>query len=117
MLSPFTDRLLADAVRLHCAPPDRATVAGLTRDAATRNPRTATPSPSPPTITPSTDPSDASRPVFWVWLLRVWHHWRSAVVIVRPDTVIAWHRRGFRLYWTWKSRRGFVRPTVPADVR
>jgi putative transposase len=43
--------------------------------------------------------------------------WRTALVIVKPDTVIAWHRQGFRLFWTWKSRRRIGRPTVPADVR
>jgi putative transposase len=35
----------------------------------------------------------------------------------KPETVIAWHRRGFRLWWTWKSRRRIGRPTVPADIR
>src|SRR6266516_3129439 len=60
--------------------------------------------------------SQADR-LLWIWLSRVWSSWRSAIVIVKPDTVIAWHRRGFRLYWTWKSRRRFGRPTVPADVR
>ena len=54
--------------------------------------------------------------VLWVWLSRVWQEWQAGVVIVKPDTVIAWHRRGFRLFWRWKSRqRG--RPTVPADIR
>jgi putative transposase len=53
----------------------------------------------------------------WVWLSRVWTAWRTAVVIVQPETVIAWHRRGFRLFWTWKSRRRPGRPTTPADVR
>ena len=38
-------------------------------------------------------------------------------MIVKPETVIAWHRQGFRLWWTWKSRRRMGRPTVPADVR
>jgi hypothetical protein len=38
-------------------------------------------------------------------------------VIVKPETVIAWHRRGFQMFWTWKSRRRTGRPTVPADVR
>jgi putative transposase len=42
--------------------------------------------------------------MLWVWLLRVWDEWRPAVVIVKPETVLAWHRRGFRLFWTWKSR-------------
>ena len=37
--------------------------------------------------------------------------------IVKPDTVIGWHRRGFRLFWTWKSRQRTGRPGVPADVR
>ena len=53
----------------------------------------------------------------WVVLLRVWTEWRTALVIVKPETVIAWHRRGFRLWWAWRSRRRIGRPTVPADVR
>jgi hypothetical protein len=36
---------------------------------------------------------------------------------VKPETVIAWHRHGFRLFWTWKSRRRNGRPPVAADVR
>jgi putative transposase len=52
-----------------------------------------------------------------VWLARVWNDWRTALVIVQPETVIAWHRRGFRLFWAWKSRRRIGRPPVPADVR
>jgi transposase InsO family protein len=55
--------------------------------------------------------------LLWVWFSRVWGHWRTALVIVKPDTVIAWHRRGFRLFWTWKSRRRTGRPTVPNEVR
>jgi len=53
----------------------------------------------------------------WVVLARFWTGWRTALVIVKPETVIAWHRRGFRLWWTWKSRRRLGRPTVPTDVR
>jgi len=47
-----------------------------------------------------------SRPdrVLWVWLSHVWTEWRAALVIVKPETVIAWHRQGFRLFWSWKSR-------------
>jgi putative transposase len=55
--------------------------------------------------------------LLWVWLARVWNNWRPALVIVKPETVLAWHRRGFRLLWTWKSRRRTGRPTVPSDVR
>ena len=53
----------------------------------------------------------------WVVLSRVWTEWRAALVIVKPETVIAWHRRGFRVWWTWKSRHRMGRPTVAADVR
>jgi hypothetical protein len=52
----------------------------------------------------------------WVWLSRLWTGWRSALVIVKPETVIAWHRRGFRLFWSSKSRRRIGRPTVPRDI-
>jgi len=38
-------------------------------------------------------------------------------VNVKPETVLAWHRRGFRLFWTWKSRRRLGRPGVPPHVR
>jgi transposase InsO family protein len=55
--------------------------------------------------------------IFWVWLRRVWSDWRSALMIVKPDTVIAWHRKGFRLFWSWKIRRGKQgRPSVPREV-
>ena len=50
-------------------------------------------------------------------LSRLWNEWRAALVIVKPETVIAWHRRGFRLVWTWKSRRRNGRPTVTPEVR
>ena len=55
--------------------------------------------------------------MLWAWLSRSWHGWRSAVHIVKPETVLAWHRRGFRLFWTWKSRQRTGRPGVAADVR
>jgi len=49
--------------------------------------------------------------VLWVWFFRIWTDWRTALVLVRPETVVAWHR----LFWTWKSRRT-GRPRIPADV-
>ena len=55
--------------------------------------------------------------LLWVWRSRVWTHWRTAVVIVKPETVIAWHRQGFRLFWTWKSRHRTGRSGVPANIR
>jgi hypothetical protein len=51
-------------------------------------------------------------------LSRVWSEWRSALAIVQLETVVAWHRRGFRLFWAWKIRRGHSgRPTLPREVR
>jgi transposase InsO family protein len=41
----------------------------------------------------------------------------DALAIVRPDTVIGWHRAGFRVYWRWKSRRRCGRPTVSLEIR
>ena len=41
----------------------------------------------------------------------------DTLAIVRPDTVIRWHRAGFRLYWGWKSRRRCGRPTVSLEIR
>ena len=55
--------------------------------------------------------------MLWAWLARSWHGWRSAVHIVQPETIIVWHRRGFRLFWRWKRRHGTGRPAVPHDVR
>ena len=54
--------------------------------------------------------------VFWAVLSRIWNDWPSSLIIVKPETVIRWHRRGFRLYWRWKSRRG-GRPRKEAEIR
>src|SRR5713226_591700 len=53
----------------------------------------------------------------WVWLSRLWADWRSALLIVKPETVIAWHRKGFHLYWRWKSRNRDGRPSITPEVR
>jgi transposase InsO family protein len=55
--------------------------------------------------------------VFWVWLSHLWKGWRSAVKIVKPETIIAWNRKGFRLYWTWKSRARDGRPPTIREIR
>ena len=55
--------------------------------------------------------------VLWAWLAHRWRNWRSALHVVQPATVLAWHRRGFRLFWTWKSRHRTGRPAVSPDVR
>src|SRR6184192_3210185 len=61
---------------------------------------------------------NASDRLFWAWLSQMWSDWRTALVIVKPETVIAWHPKGFRLFWTWKVRRGDRgRPAVAKNVR
>ena len=56
--------------------------------------------------------------LLWAWLCEVWSDWRSALVIVKPETVIGWHRKGFRLFWTWKVRHGQPgRPPVSKEMR
>ena len=56
--------------------------------------------------------------VFWVWLYRLWPDCLRTVTIFKPDTLVRWHRKGFRLYWTWKSRRRWGgRPAINPDVR
>jgi len=42
--------------------------------------------------------------VLWVWLSLTWSRWRSALRLIQPDTVVHWHRQGFRLFWRWKSQ-------------
>ena len=56
--------------------------------------------------------------LLWVWLSRIWSDWRSALAIVQPETVVAWHRKSFRLFWTWKVQRGQLgRPAISRQVR
>jgi putative transposase len=55
--------------------------------------------------------------IFWVVLSRLWKNWRSALQVVRPETVVRWHRRGFRQYWAWKSRRRRGRPVISTELR
>jgi hypothetical protein len=56
--------------------------------------------------------------ILWVWLFRLWAGWRSCLMIVKPETVIRWHREGFKLYWRWKSRANRPgRPRTAAEIR
>jgi putative transposase len=54
--------------------------------------------------------------LFWVGLSRLWDNWCAALHVVRPATVIRWHRKGFKLYWKRKSQR-LGRPDIKTDVR
>jgi hypothetical protein len=53
--------------------------------------------------------------MFWVFLYRRWPRCLDALVLVKPATVVAWHRQGFRLFWHWRSQPG--RPRVDREVR
>jgi len=56
--------------------------------------------------------------VLWICLSRLWRDWRSALAIVKPETVVAWHRAAFRLFWTWKVRCGKPgRLVISSEVR
>jgi putative transposase len=52
----------------------------------------------------------------WVWLYRIWPQALNAMVLVKPATLIHWHRKGFRLYWRWRSRR-LGRPKIGTEIR
>ncbi len=56
--------------------------------------------------------------IFWVWLSRLWSNWRSALLIVQPETVVRWNKQGFKLYWRWKSRpKTAGRPPIEIEIR
>lgn len=54
--------------------------------------------------------------VFWILLSRFWKPWRKSLIIFKPETVISWHRKGFRLFWKHKSR-SIGRPRVNSEIR
>ncbi len=54
---------------------------------------------------------------FWVLLARFWPRWKSVLVVVQPETVVRWHRQGFRRYWRSISTPGPGRPPVPEETR
>ena len=65
---------------------------------------------------PDIRPADRA---FWILLRRFWGGWAGSLAIVEPDTVVRWHRAGFRIYWNWLSRRGerSGSPPLPREVR
>jgi len=54
---------------------------------------------------------------FWTVLRRCWSRWAYVLVIVEPETVIGWHRAGFRWYWRWRSRPRGGRPKITEEIR
>ena len=54
--------------------------------------------------------------MIFVWLYRLFPSILNAITVVKPETVIGWHRRGFRAYWRWKSRRRGGRPRINREI-
>ncbi len=63
---------------------------------------------------PKLGPADR---LLFVWLYRLFPTVLNAIAFVRPETIIRWHRTGFRLYWRWKSRSRGGRPKIPLEIR
>src|SRR5215472_8399462 len=57
--------------------------------------------------------------IFWVFARRFWGAWKQSLVLVNPETVVGWHRAGFRLYWSWisKARKQVGRKKLSPEVR
>ena len=55
--------------------------------------------------------------LFWTALRQCWPRWADVLQLVNPDTVIGWHRAGFRLYWRWRSRPLGGRPKITEEIR
>ena len=87
-----------------------------------RGPGRREPAPAPPARGPH--PPGRKRPplrardkLLWVLARRLCTGWRRHLVVVRPETVVRWHRRGWRLFWRWRSRCPLGRPRLSAEVR
>jgi len=55
--------------------------------------------------------------LIFVWLYRLFPSLLDAAVIFKPETLVRWHRGGFRLFWRWKSRQRSGRPAIPTGIR
>ena len=55
--------------------------------------------------------------LFWIILRCIWSRWTEVLVAVKPETVVGWHRAGFRLFWRWQSRAPAGRPKTTAEIR
>ena len=53
--------------------------------------------------------------IFWIWLSRFWNDWRSSLIVVKPPTVVGWHKKGVKRYWRWKSRK-VGRPNIDWEL-
>jgi len=57
--------------------------------------------------------------LFWVAMRQLWSGWKQALILVKPETVVRWHRAGFKMYWKWLSRHrtGAGRKCVSKELR
>ena len=55
--------------------------------------------------------------LFWIGIQSVWSQWKNSLVLVTPETVVRWHRAGFRRYWRWRSRDRAGRKPVNRQIR
>jgi putative transposase len=55
--------------------------------------------------------------LFWTTLRHFWSRWSDVLVIVKPETVLGWHRAAFRFYWRWRSRPRGGRPKITEEIR
>ena len=59
----------------------------------------------------------ASDRVLLIWMTRLWPSLLGAVQVVQPETILRWHRAGFRMFWRWKSRNRAGRPRIDRGLR
>ena len=86
--------------------------------AANRDSGTASPAGHSPAEQTKADAASGMGSALVVALVRLWPEWRKALILVKPETVIGWHRKGLRFYWNWKSRRGRIgRPGLSKEIR
>ncbi len=60
---------------------------------------------------------NSSDRLFWTMLRHCWSRWTDVLVIVKPETVVGWHRAGFRFFWRWRSRPHGGRPKITDEIR
>ncbi|MHC4268019.1 MAG: helix-turn-helix domain-containing protein [Planctomycetota bacterium] len=60
----------------------------------------------------------AKDPLFWIILFYFWRNWKDPLILVKPETIVGWHKKGFKLFWKWKSRPNSPgRPRISQEIR
>ncbi len=56
--------------------------------------------------------------LFWIFLYLFWNNWQESLIVLKPETVVGWHKKGFRLFWKWKSRsKSPAHPRINHEIR